>query len=61
LKVQWARHGGSGFGYVPVAFLPRLVEAGVDAATAHGLMTTNPAALFTAAARTVRPVPRGAS
>ena len=50
LKAMWARNGGSGFAYVPVAFLPRLVEAGVDAATAHGLMTTNPAALFTSAA-----------
>ena len=50
LKAMWTRNGGSGFAYVPVAFLPRLVEAGVDAATAHGLMTTNPAALFTAAA-----------
>ena len=61
LKAMWARNGGSGFAYVPVAFLPRLVEAGVDAATAHGLMTTNPAALFTAAARTARSVPGGAS
>jgi len=51
LKVQWTRHGGSGFAYVPVAFLPRLVDAGVEAAVALGLMTTNPAALFTAAAR----------
>ena len=57
LKVQWARNGGSGFAYVPVAFLPRLVEAGVDTAAAHGLMTTNPAALFTAAARTAPPIP----
>ena len=52
LKVQWTRNGGSGFAYVPVAFLPRLVEAGVDAAVAQSLMTANPAALFTAAART---------
>ena len=57
LKVQWARNGGSGFAYVPVAFLPRLVDAGVDTAAAHGLMTTNPAALFTAAARTTPPIP----
>ena len=58
LKVQWARNGGSGFGYVPVAFLPRLVEAGVDSAAAHRLMTANPAALFTAAAQTA-PEARG--
>ena len=49
LKVQWARNGGSGFAYVPTAFLPRLVEAGVDAGIAQSLMTTNPAALFMAA------------
>jgi phosphotriesterase-related protein len=53
LKVQWARNGGSGFAYVPVAFLPRLVDAGVDFAAAQRLMTANPAALFTAAARTL--------
>jgi len=58
LKVQWARNGGSGFAYVPVAFLPRLVEAGIDTATAQGLMTTNPAALFTAAALTAHDIPR---
>ena len=52
LKAMWTRNGGSGFAYVPTAFLPRLVEAGVDEATAQGLMTTNPAELFTAAART---------
>lgn len=49
LKVQWSRNGGSGFGYVPVAFLPRLIDAGVPAATAHALATANPAALFDAA------------
>ena len=50
LKVQWARHGGSGFAYVPVGFLPRIVDAGVDPAQAQALLTTNPAALFSAAA-----------
>ena len=52
LKVQWSRNGGSGFAYVPVAFLPRLIDAGIDIADAHRLLTVNPAALFTAAART---------
>jgi len=61
LKVQWTRNGGNGFAYVPVAFLPRLIEAGVDAATAHGLMTANPATLFTNAARTAPPAARRAS
>ena len=61
LKVQWARNGGSGFAYVPVAFLPRLVDAGVDTAAADRLMTANPAALFTAAARTGPPAPGSAS
>ncbi|WP_225755241.1 phosphotriesterase [Actinotalea sp. Marseille-Q4924] len=61
LKGMWTRNGGSGFAYVPVAFLPRLVEAGVDAGTAQGLMTTNPAALFTAASRTAGSVRGGAS
>jgi len=50
LKGMWTRNGGNGFAYVPVAFVPRLIDAGVDAAVAHGLMTANPAALFTAAA-----------
>jgi phosphotriesterase-related protein len=57
LKAMWTRNGGNGYGYVPTAFLPRLVEAGVPAATATGLMTANPAALFVAAARSVA-VPR---
>jgi hypothetical protein len=43
-----------------VAFLPRLIDAGVDAATAHGLMTINPAALFSAAARTTPHAPGNA-
>ncbi len=53
LKAMWTRNGGNGYGYVPTAFLPRLVEAGVPEATATGLMTANPAALFVAAARSV--------
>ena len=58
LKVQWSRNGGSGFAYVPVAFLPRLIDAGIDIADAHRLLTVNPAALFTAAARTAPHNPR---
>lgn len=50
LKTMWTRNGGSGFAYVPVAFVPRLIDAGVDAAVAHGLMTDNPRELFIAAA-----------
>jgi phosphotriesterase-related protein len=53
LKAMWTRNGGSGYGYVPTAFLPRLVEAGVPEATAQALVTTNPAALFVHAARSV--------
>jgi phosphotriesterase-related protein len=47
LKAAWTRYGGNGFAYVPVAFIPRLVELGVGGATE--LLTANPAALFTAA------------
>lgn len=53
LKVQWTRHGGSGFAYIPVAFVPRLIDAGVDAAVAQGLLTANPAGVFAAAAQSV--------
>jgi phosphotriesterase-related protein len=53
LKAMWTRNGGNGYGFVPTAFLPRLVEAGVPADTARALTTTNPAALFVAAARSV--------
>jgi phosphotriesterase-related protein len=53
LKAMWTRNGGNGYGYVPTAFLPRLVEAGVPAATAHDLVTANPAELFVCAARSV--------
>lgn len=49
LKVQWARNGGTGLTYVPTAFVARLVAAGVDEQLARGLLTENPAALFTAA------------
>lgn len=58
LKAMWTRNGGNGYGYVPVAFLPRLIEAGVAAGTAHDLITVNPAALFTRAAHSVRSTSR---
>lgn len=51
LKGMWTRHGGNGYGFVPTAFIPRLVELGVDPELAAGLLTTNPAAVFVAAAR----------
>jgi phosphotriesterase-related protein len=47
LKAAWTRYGGNGFAYVPTAFIPRLVELGVEGA--EELLTTNPAALFAAA------------
>ncbi len=54
LKAMWTRNGGSGYGYVPTAFLPRLVEAGVPQRTAERLVTANPAELFVRAAHGVR-------
>jgi phosphotriesterase-related protein len=53
LKAMWTRYGGNGYAFVPAAFLPRLERLGVDAETVAGLLTTNPAAVFTAAARSV--------
>lgn len=50
LKGMWTVNGGNGFAYVPVAFLPRLIDQGVDQATVTGLLTENPARLFVAAA-----------
>jgi phosphotriesterase-related protein len=50
LKAMWTRYGGNGFGYVPAAFLPRLVENGVAPSVTQDLVTRNPAALFVAAA-----------
>jgi phosphotriesterase-related protein len=47
---MWTRYGGNGFGYVPAAFLPRLVENGVAPSVTQDLVTRNPAALFVAAA-----------
>lgn len=53
LKAMWTRNAGNGYAFVPTAFLPRLVDAGVPAEVAAALLTRNPAALFTAAARAV--------
>jgi phosphotriesterase-related protein len=50
LKGMWTRNGGNGYAFVPTAFLPRLRGLGVPADVAAGLLTVNPAALFTAAA-----------
>jgi phosphotriesterase-related protein len=47
---MWTRNGGNGYAFVPTAFLPRLRGLGVPADVAAGLLTANPAALFTAAA-----------
>jgi len=51
LKNMWTRYGGNGYGFVLTAFLPRIIEAGVPAQTAHSMMTDNPARAFTNAAR----------
>jgi phosphotriesterase-related protein len=50
LKGAWTRYGGNGYAFVPRAFVPRLIERGVDRALANGLLTNNPASLFAAAA-----------
>ncbi|MBB4932659.1 phosphotriesterase-related protein [Lipingzhangella halophila] len=50
LKSMLTRHGGNGFGYVPVLFAERLRDLGVDDATVRGLMDNNPRGLFEAAA-----------
>ena len=51
LKGMWTRNGGNGYAFVPTAFLPRLVERGIDPAAARDLLVGNPAAVFRAAAR----------
>jgi len=51
LKGMWTRNGGNGYAYVPTAFLPRLIAAGVEESMAAALLTKNPAALFTRAAQ----------
>lgn len=49
LKGMWTRNGGNGYGFVPTAFIPRLIGLGVDPTTAANLLTQNPAAVFAAA------------
>ncbi|GAA3749078.1 phosphotriesterase-related protein [Spinactinospora alkalitolerans] len=51
LKSMLTRHGGNGFGYVPVLFADRLRGLGVDDATVDLLLAGNPRRLFEAAAR----------
>ena len=55
LKGMWTRNGGNGYAFVPTAFLPRLRALGVADDVAAGLLTANPAALFTAAAPSTTP------
>jgi phosphotriesterase-related protein len=51
LKSMWTRHGGNGYAYVANAFLPRLIAAGVPAATAQSMLVANPADVFASAVR----------
>lgn len=51
LKGMWTRNGGNGYAFVPTAFVPRLVDLGVDPQVAASLLTANPRAVFEAAAR----------
>lgn len=53
LKNMYTRHGGNGYAFVLMAFLPRLIEAGVPELAAHALLTDNPAAVFSAAVAAV--------
>lgn len=50
LKSMLTRHGGNGFGYVPVLFADRLAGIGVDPADIRRLIEGNPRALFDLAA-----------
>lgn len=50
LKSMLRRHGGNGFGYVPVLFADRLRGLGADDTAVRGLMADNPRRLFEAAA-----------
>lgn len=49
LKSMLTRHGGNGFGYVPVLFADRLAGLGVEETRIRQLMAVNPGALFTLA------------
>jgi len=51
LKSMLTTHGGNGFCYVPTLFARRLSDCGVPVETVTGLLTTNPARLFEAAAK----------
>jgi len=44
---QLASYGGNGYTYLQKSFLPRLVEAGVNAATIKSITVENPARLLT--------------
>jgi phosphotriesterase-related protein len=57
LKNMWTRFGGNGYAFVLTAFLPRIIEAGVPEQTARGLLTANPATVFTNAARDAKHLP----
>jgi phosphotriesterase-related protein len=46
-KSRWTQFGGSGVGYVPRLFLPRLERHGVPASVVAEMMTSNPRRLFT--------------
>jgi phosphotriesterase-related protein len=47
LKSMLTRHGGNGFNYVPFAFPSRLHERGISPDQVDGMLTANPASLFT--------------
>jgi phosphotriesterase-related protein len=49
MKTMWTRFGGNGYGFVQAAFLPRLMEAGVEGALEKTMLTDNPRKLFTSA------------
>jgi phosphotriesterase-related protein len=44
---QLSSYGGNGYTYLQKSFLPRLVEAGVNAATIKTITVENPARLLT--------------
>ena len=52
LKTMLSRYGGNGLSYVPTLFSRRLVECGVPAEDAAGLLRANPARLFESARAT---------
>jgi phosphotriesterase-related protein len=44
---QLASYGGNGYTYLQRSFLPRLIAAGVDAATINTITVENPSRLLT--------------